>query len=411
MVKLLGQASLNANAFGLSCHLQRLACSRPVADTVGNNRGVTGMTTTTLAAVLRTRGGSYRLEQVELADPGPGQVLVKIAACGICFTDIGVQRYEQGTPLPHVLGHEGAGTVVKVGAGVTNVAPGDRVVLSYASCGACANCAHDHPQYCASFMPLNYGGVLSDGSVPMRGHGEEEAIFGGFFGQSSFATHAIAYARNTVKVGSELPFALLAPFGCGLQTGAGTAYNTLDVKAHHAFAVMGAGSVGLAALLAAVDRGCRTIIAVDRVPERLEMARRLGATHTLLADGRDLVAVLRGIEAGGLDRIVDTTGVSAVIRAGLESLASRGQLAMLAVTAPGTEITFNPNTLLGGRALKGAVEGDADPQAFIPWLIGRHLTGRFDHAPLITEYPFSAINEAVADMAAGRVVKPVLVMD
>jgi aryl-alcohol dehydrogenase len=367
------------------------------------------MTTTTQAAVLRTRGGPYSLEQVELADPGPGQLLLKIAACGICFTDIGVQRYEQGTPLPHVLGHEGAGTVLKVGAGVTNVAPGDHVVLSYASCGACANCAHEHPQYCASFMALNYAGVLDDGRVPM--HAGAEAIHGGFFGQSSFATHALAYARNSVKVPHDLPFALAAPFGCGLQTGAGTVYNTLGVQAHDGFAVMGAGSVGLAALLAAVDRGCQTIIAVDRVPERLAMARRLGATHTVLADGSDLVAALRGIVPTGLDRIVDTTGVSAVVRAGLESLASRGQLAMLAVTAPGTEITFNPNTLLGGRKLVGAVEGDADPQAFIPWLIGRHLAGRFNHAPLVTEYPFSAINEAVADMAAGRVVKPVLVME
>jgi aryl-alcohol dehydrogenase len=367
------------------------------------------MTTTTLAAVLRARGGPYSLERVELADPGPGQVLVKIAACGICFTDIGVQRYEQGTPLPHVLGHEGAGTVIKVGAGVSNVAPGDRVVLSYASCGACTNCTHDHPQYCASFMALNYAGVLNDGAVPMREG--EEPIYGGFFGQSSFATHAIAYARNTVKVGDDIPLALLAPFGCGLQTGAGTAYNTLNVQAAHAFAVMGAGSVGLAALLAAVDRGCRTIIAVDRVQERLDMARQLGATHTVLADGRDLMAALRAIEPLGLDRIIDTTGVSSVIRAGLEALASRGQLAMLAVTAPGTEITFNPNTLLGGRKLVGAVEGDADPQAFIPWLIGRHREGRFNHAPLVTEYPFSAINEAVADMAAGRAIKPVLVMD
>jgi aryl-alcohol dehydrogenase len=367
------------------------------------------MTTATMAAVLRQRGGPYHLEQVALADPGPGQVLVKIAACGICFTDIGVQRYEQGTPLPHVLGHEGAGTVLKVGEGVSNVAPGDRVVLSYASCGSCPSCAHDHPQYCSNFMALNYGGVLADGSVPM--HEGSAPVYGGFFGQSSFATHAIAYARNTVKVGAHLPFALLAPFGCGLQTGAGTAYNTLDVQAHHAFAVMGAGSVGLAALLAAVDRGCRTIIAVDRVADRLAMARRLGATHSVLADGSDLMAALRGIAPLGLDRIVDTTGVSSVIRAGLESLASRGQMAMLAVTAPGTEISFNPNTLLGGRALKGAVEGDADPQGFIPWLIGRHLAGRFDHAALVTEYKFSAINEAVADMAAGRVVKPVLVMD
>jgi aryl-alcohol dehydrogenase len=367
------------------------------------------MTTTTTAAVLRQRGGPYSLETLELADPGPGQLLVRLAACGICFTDVGVQRYEQGTPLPQVLGHEGAGTVVAVGDGVTHVAPGDRVVLSYASCGACSNCSHDHPQYCSNFMMLNYAGVLSDGRAPFTLAGAP--VYGGFFGQSSFATHAIAYARNTVKVDADVPFALLAPFGCGLQTGAGTAYNTLDVQAEQSFAVLGAGSVGLAAMLAAVDRGCHSIIAVDRVAARLDLARQLGATHTILAEGQDLAAALRAICATGVDRIVDTTGVSAVVRGGLEALASRGELAMLAVTAPGTEITFNPNTLLGGRAIRGAVEGDADPQAFIPWLIGRHVAGRFNHAPLIREYPLSAINEAVADMAAGRVVKPVLILD
>jgi aryl-alcohol dehydrogenase len=366
------------------------------------------MPTTTHAAVLRQRGQPYTIEPVELVDPGPGQVLIKLAACGICFTDVGVQRYEQGTPLPQVLGHEGAGTVLAVGAGVTNVAPGDRVVLSYASCGACANCAHDHPQYCANFMALNYAGVLPDGRVPMNQGGA--AVYGGFFGQSSFAEHAIAYARNTVKLADDVPFALAAPFGCGLQTGAGTAYNTLNVQPQHSFAVMGAGSVGLAALLAAVDRGCHTIIAVDRVQARLNLARQLGATHTILADGRDVMAALRDIVATGIDRIVDTTGASLVIRAGLEGLAAQGELAMLAVTAPGTEITFNPNTLLGGRSLKGAVEGDADPQAFIPWLIDRHRAGRFNHAPLVTEYPLAAINEAVADMASGVAVKPVLVM-
>jgi aryl-alcohol dehydrogenase len=367
------------------------------------------MPTSTRAAVLRQRGQPYSIETVELADPGPGQVLVKLAACGICFTDVGVQRYEQGTPLPQVLGHEGAGTVLAVGAGVTNVAAGDRVVLSYASCGACPSCSHDHPQYCANFMALNYAGVLPDGRVPMSQNGSP--IYGGFFGQSSFADHAIAYARNTVKLADDVPFALAAPFGCGLQTGAGTAYNTLNVQADQAFAVMGAGSVGLAALLAAVDRGCHTIIAVDRVAERLDLARKLGATHTILADGRDLMLTLREVVATGIDRIVDTTGASAVIRAGLEALASRGELAMLAVTAPGTEITFNPNTLLGGRSLRGAVEGDADPQSFIPWLIDRHRAGRFNHAPLVTEYPLAAINEAVADMASGKAVKPVLVMD
>lgn len=367
------------------------------------------MPTSATAAILYERGGPLALESVTLADPGAGQVLVEIRACGICFTDIGVQNYEQGTPLPHVLGHEGAGVVLAVGPGVTGLAVGDHVVLSYASCGQCGNCSHDAPQYCSNFMALNYSGHLPDGAVPMAGKGGP--VFGAFFGQSSFASHALAYARNTVKVEKDLDLGMLAPLGCGMQTGAGTVYNSLKPVAGQSLAVLGAGSVGLAALMAAADLGCTPLIAIDKNPERLALARELGATHTLLADGRDLMLALREIVPTGVDFIVDTTGFGPVIRAGVEALASRGQLAMLAVTPPGTEISINPNVLLGGRHLRGAVEGDADPQAFIPWLIGRHRAGRFPHDRLVTRYPFARINEAIADMRAGKVVKPVLVME
>ncbi len=364
--------------------------------------------TVATAAVLRARGTPYVLETVDLAEPGPGQLRVRIHACGICFTDVGVQNYEQGLPLPQVLGHEGAGIVEAVGSGVTGLAPGDHVVLSYASCGTCANCADHAPQYCGNFMLLNYAGRLDDGRPPMQG--KDGPVFGAFFGQSSFATHAIAYQRNTVKVPDDLDLAVLAPFGCGMQTGAGTVYNSLAPKAGQSLAVFGTGSVGLAALMAAADLGCAPLIAVDRNAERLALAKELGATHTILADGRDLTAAIRAIVPLGVKFIVDTTGVGPVIRAGTEALASRGQLAMLAVTPPGTELTINPNILLAGRHLRGAVEGDADPQLFIPRLIERHRAGRFPHDRLVTTYPFGSINEAVADMKAGKVVKPVLLM-
>jgi aryl-alcohol dehydrogenase len=367
------------------------------------------MPTAATAAVLRQRGQPFQIETVTLADPGPGQLLVKIHACGICFTDIGVQNYEQGTPLPHVLGHEGAGVVLATGAGVADVVVGDRVVLSYASCGACPRCAAAAPQYCTNFMALNYSGLLPDGSVPMAGAGGP--VHGGFFGQSAFASHALAYERNTVKVGSDLPFTTLAPLGCGMQTGAGTVWNSLAPRAGQSLAVCGTGSVGLAALMAAADSGCAPLIAVDRNPERLVLALELGATHAILADGRDLAAAIRAIVPDGLDYIVDTTGAGPVIRAGLEALTARGQLAMLAVTPPGTEITINPNVLLGGRHLRGAVEGDADPQVFIPLLLDRHRAGRFPHDRLVTTYPLAAINDAIAAMRAGTAIKPVLVMD
>ncbi|MFZ4688465.1 MAG: NAD(P)-dependent alcohol dehydrogenase [Polymorphobacter sp.] len=367
------------------------------------------MTITATAAVLRARGTPYALEDVQLAEIGPGQVLVRIRACGICFTDIGVQNYEQGLPLPQVLGHEGAGVVLAVGDGVTRVAAGDHVVLSYASCGHCGNCSHDAPQYCASFMALNYAGVLPDGRPPMQG--ADGPVFGAFFGQSSFATHAIAYERNTVKVDKDLGWDVLAPLGCGMQTGAGTVYNSLAPVAGQSLAVFGTGSVGLAALLAAADLGCAPLIAVDRNADRLALARQLGASHTILADGSDLNLAIRAIVADGVNFIVDTTGVPAVMRAGVEALASRGSLATLAVTPPGTDLTIGANSLLGGKVLRGAVEGDADPQVFIPQMIARHRAGRFAHDRMVTTYTFSAINEAVADMKAGKVIKPVLMMD
>ncbi|KPF64149.1 hypothetical protein IP88_13840 [alpha proteobacterium AAP81b] len=361
------------------------------------------------AAVLRERGASYRIEALDLADPGPGQLLVRIRAAGICFTDVGVQFYEQGTPLPQVLGHEGAGEVVAWGEGVTGYAVGDRVVLSYASCGSCPRCAHDTPQYCANFMALNYAGVLPDGSVPMTNGGE--AIYGGFFGQSSFATYALAYPRNTVRIAADVPFAHLAPFGCGMQTGAGTVLNSLAPKPGQSLAVIGTGGVGLAALMAAADSGCAPLIAVDRNAERLTLAGELGATHLIHADGRDLTLALREILPDGLDFIVDTSGAPPVARAGLEALAPQGQMALLAVTPPGTEITINPNVLLAGRALRSAVEGDADPQDFIPRLVAMHVAGRFPHDRLIKAYRLDQINEAVADMKSGATIKPVLVMD
>ena len=367
------------------------------------------MPTQMTAAVLRARGAAYDVEPVTLADPGPGQVLVRIRACGICHTDVGVQSYDQGLPLPQVLGHEGAGEVIAVGAGVTSVSPGDAVVLSYASCGSCPSCITDAPQYCANFMALNYGAVLPDGRVPITA--ADGPVYGAFFGQSSFATHALALERNTVKVDGGLAWELLAPFGCGMQTGAGAVINSIRPQRGASLAVIGTGSVGLAALMAAADAGCAPLIAVDLNPHRLELARSLGATDAILAGSGDLLEQLRGIAPDGVDHIVDTTGNADVLRAAVEALASRGELVMLAVAVPGVELSFPPNLLLGGKRVRGLVEGDADPQVFIPRLIALYRAGRFPHDRLVTTYPLAAINDAVADMNLGRVVKPVLLMD
>lgn len=360
------------------------------------------------AAVLEARATPFVMRELALAEPGPGQIRVRIHAVGICHTDLSVADHEFGTPLPMVLGHEGAGIVEAVGPEVSSIAPGDRVVLSYAACRACAACDDGSPQYCSQFMALNWSGLLHDGRPPFEADGAP--VFGAFFAQSSFATHALALATNAVKVDDRLSFALLAPLGCGMQTGAGTVLNTLRPATGQSLVVFGTGGVGLAALMAARSAGCAPLIAVDLDDGRLALARELGATDTLRGDVPDLAAAIRAIAPDGVDFTIDTTGAPEVIRVASDVLAARGTCALLAVTGA-MEASFVPGAMLGGRSIRGVIEGDADPHAFVPRMIAMHAAGDFPFDRLVKTYPFARINEAVADMRAGRTIKPVLLLD
>jgi aryl-alcohol dehydrogenase len=227
------------------------------------------------AAVLREPGRPLRIEKLEMEGPREDEVLVRLVASGICHTDI--DFCDSGGVGPAVLGHEGAGVVERLGKSVKGVRVGDHVVLSYQSCGQCRACRGDQPADCQRFYEANFGFQRLDGSKAL----ESSGVRGHFFGQSSFATHTLATMRNLVKVPRTLPLELLAPLGCGLQTGAGTVMNSLAVKAGSSIAVFGAGAVGLAAVMAARIVGARTIIAVDIKPLRLKLALQLGATHTI----------------------------------------------------------------------------------------------------------------------------------
>ncbi len=219
------------------------------------------------AAVLREVGGDFGLEKVRLDAPRPGEVLVQISAVGICHTDLATRDGALPFPLPGVLGHEGAGVVVEVGEGVTKVAPGDRVGVTFASCGSCPACASGAPAYCHRFMELNYAGVrTSDGSSPISN--AQGPVGSSFFGQSSFATHAITGERNVVKVSSDIPLHLVAPLGCGVQTGAGAIMRSFAAPAGSSVLILGGGSVGLSAVLGAVVQGCGHIIVVEPVAAR-----------------------------------------------------------------------------------------------------------------------------------------------
>jgi aryl-alcohol dehydrogenase len=293
---------------------------------------------------------------------------------------------------------------------VTTLAPGDHVVLSFDFCGECETCTKKTPAYCDLFAPLNYFGERLDGSVTM--HAGDEEIRGNWFGQSSFASLAIANVRNAVKVPQDLPLHLLGPLGCGLQTGAGSVMNVLRASAGDSLAVFGMGAVGLAAVMAGKAAGCDPVIAIDINPERLEIARTLGATHTFNpTETKDLVWDVMNVVPNGVDCSLDAVGSNLVIRQALEILRSPGHCATVGFQGLEHEITIDQGHLLLGRRLSGVIEGDADPRTFVPMLIELYRDGKFPFDRLIKTFPLNQINEAIAASQRGDVIKPVVVFD
>lgn len=357
------------------------------------------------AAVLRKADGPYRLEDVELADPGPGEVRVRIVSAGMCHTDLLPRVPDFMAAPPIITGHEGAGVVEALGDGVGDLALGDHVVLSFDSCRSCANCVSGHPAYCDTFFPRNLTGLdLSGGSAVRDVDGQPVASR--WFGQSSFATHSLVAARNVVKVDPSLPLELLGPLGCGIQTGAGSILVALGVEAGSSVVVFGAGGVGLSAVMAARVAGAAVIVAVDLNPGRLELARELGATHTFDGGRDDLLEQVQQATGGGAHYSLDTTGVPAVIQTAVQALRPTGTCGLVGVQQG--DLVLDPTVLAVGRNLMGILEGDAVPQVLIPRLIELWQQGRFPFDKLIKTFPLDEINEAEQATLKGEVVKPVL---
>ncbi|WP_020134819.1 NAD(P)-dependent alcohol dehydrogenase [Streptomyces sp. 351MFTsu5.1] len=366
------------------------------------------MPITTRAAVVESGGAPFTLSDVTLDDPGPHEAVVRLVATGLCHTDLGVASGGLPFPLPGVLGHEGAGVVEAVGSAVTGVSPGDHVVLSFTSCGNCRNCDGGHPAYCATWLPLNLlGGRRADGSSTLSRDGEP--LGGHFFGQSSFAERALVDERSLVRVDPDVPLESIAPLGCGVQTGVGAVWNVLKPATGSTIVVLGAGAVGLSAVMAAALTPATTIVAVDRVGERLALAEELGATHTVDAAAEDLGAALAEITGGrGADGVVETTGNVTVLRQGVDALAARGTVVVVGAPPFGSEVSLDVNGLLGGKQVVGLTLGDAETQSFIPALVRLVKEGRLPLHRLISTYPFADIDQAVRDMGAGKAIKPVL---
>ncbi len=364
---------------------------------------------TVTAAVTESAGAAFTLQELELDEIRPDEVLVKIAAVGICHTDLMGQAGVLPTALPAVFGHEGAGIVERIGDAVTTVSPGDRVALSFDSCGACDACRVGHAYTCHDFFARNFVATRPDGSTSLSRDGD--AIHSHFFGQSSFASKAIASAHNVFRIPPELPFELAAPMGCGIRTGAGAVMTALRPQAGSSIAIFGAGGVGMPAVMAAKVVGCTTIIAVEPNPVRLELAGELGATH--LVDGReeDAVEAITAITGHGADYTLEMSGSIVALKQAFEATASGGICGVVGAPPFGTMLDLDVNMLIArGRTMRGIVGGDCAPSVFFPRLVALWQQGRMPWDRLITTFRFDEINEAARRSEHGEVIKAVLLM-
>ena len=361
-------------------------------------------------AVARDPGGPFALEPVELSAPRPDEVLVEIVAAGMCHTDLLV-RDSRPESLPAVLGHEGAGIVRETGSEVRGLAPGDKVVLSFPSCGSCIRCRTGRSAYCDSIAALKFRCARPDGSVATT-DAAGRPVGDHFFGQSSFGTLAVAYARSAVKVPDDVDLRIAGPLACGVQTGAGTVLDVLGVSPGSSVAVFGAGSVGLCGIMAARLAGATTIVAVNRRASRLALAAEFGATHLVSPTEIDPVEAIRDATGGrGVEYAFETTGVPEVLTQAVRSLDSLGTCAYVGTAAPG-ELGGIPmlEAMTRGLTVRGVLQGDSTPARTIPRLWDLHRRGLLPFDRLITHYRLDDINQAATDTATGDVVKPVLLM-
>ena len=359
----------------------------------------------TTVALVESPGQPFTLAEVDLEGPRADEVLVRIVATGLCHSDVTMSSFLPAEMFPNVFGHEGAGVVEEVGADVTGIEVGDHVVLSLRSCRTCAQCSAGYYGFCEQGLFINYMGMRMDGSTTYTRDGA--GVFGSFFGQSSFSQHAIAYADNCIVVDKGLDLARLGPYGCGFQTGVGTMLNAAAPAAGESVVVFGAGSVGLSAIAAGRTLGVTTV-AVDPLASRREIAESYGALTidpTALGD-QTVQEKVKELTGGGANYGIDSTAIPAVVKAAQQSLAVRGTL--IAIGLGAEEYPIDAVDLLqNGKVVRSSLEGDADPLEFIPRMLG--MADELDLDRLITPYPFDQINEAIADSASGKVVKPVLV--
>lgn len=360
------------------------------------------MVTRAQGVIARAKGEPVRVEEVEVPDPGPGEALVRVQACGVCHTDL---HYRQGAindEFPFLLGHEAAGEVTAVGADVTDVVPGDFVVLAWrAPCGQCRSCRRGRPWYCFDSTNAAQPMTLADGTPlsPALGIG-------------AFADHTLVAAGQAVKVDPRAKPEAAGLVGCGIMAGWGAAVNTGKVTRGETVAVIGCGGVGNAAIAGATMAGARRVIAVDLDPRKLEWAQRFGATHTVDGGQQDPVEAIRELTDGhGADVVIDAVGLPKTYEQAFYARDLAGRLVQVGVPDPDMTIELPLIELFGrGGSLQSSWYGDCLPSRDFPILIDAYLQGRFDLDGFVSEtIGIDDVEAAFARMESGDVLRSVVV--
>jgi S-(hydroxymethyl)glutathione dehydrogenase/alcohol dehydrogenase len=364
------------------------------------------------AAVLHRPREPIRVEEVELGDLQPGDALVKIRAAGLCHTDLEVIEGQLHYPMPIVLGHEAAGTIAAVGAGVAGLAPGDPVVLSWnPHCGHCFYCERDQPILCERYLRLGPQAVQFDGTTRLRRVGGQAVHHLMFLG--AFAEYCVVPAECAVRVPAAIPFDRGCLIGCGVMTGVGAATRIARVEWGASAVVIGCGAVGLSAVQGARLAGAGRIVAVDIDAKKLDLARRLGATDTLDAANDDPLAAIRALTDGrGADYVFEAAGNARALRLSAEAVRPGGQIVWLGKVDVDEDVALRWGTLMGEKRIVRSSYGGARPRRDFPLLAQAYLDGSLHLDELVSRrIALADINDGFAALKRGDIVRAVIMFD
>lgn len=355
-------------------------------------------------------GTQMEIADVDLAPPGPGEVLVDIAAAGVCHSDLHVFRGEWEVPIPLVMGHEGSGIIAALGEGVTGLAVGDHVVLSWVpNCGNCRYCLLGRPAQCQVAAQVAEGGFLYDQVSRLSQGGR---MIHHYLGVSSFAQQAVVPQSGAIKVRSDAPLDLIALIGCAVATGVGAVRNTAGLTVGSTSAVIGCGGVGLSVIQGARLEGASVIVAVDISQEKLAIAKKLGATHTLLVNSElNVPEALKELVPEGLDYVFDAIGKIQTTEQAISALGLGGAAVIVGLPRSGEVAKFEPLALsFSDQRILGCNYGSAVPQVDIPRLVDELMAGDLDLESMVSaRRPLSEAKAALGDLASGSALRQLLI--